>query len=240
MAKSKAIGILCVILLVCGLMLFLYPSIRSAEDREAGQQDIAFFEETITDIPNASSDSEDTTPDTIPPFPALYEASLTYNRNLIETYQKDLSSARLTIPHLDLKAYGFEAECFGILEIPSVGYEVPVYLGSSDSNLEKGAVLLGGTSLPIGGTNTHSVIAGHNTWRGAKRFDLLRELSPGDTVLFQNPWETLTYRIVSKDIILPDESDTIRIQPSRDLLSLLTCTHPNTHRVLIVCERELL
>ena len=221
-------------------MLFLFPSIRSAEDREAGQQDIAFFEETITDIPNASSDSEDTAPDTILPFPALYEASLTYNKDLIETCQKDLSSARLAIPHLDLKSYGFEAECFGILEIPSVGYEVPVYLGSSDFHLEKGAALLGGTSLPIGGTNTHAVIAGHNTWRGARRFDLLRELSPGDTVLFQNPWETLTYRIVSKDIILPDESDAIRIQPNRDLLSLLTCTHPNTHRVLIVCERELL
>ncbi|MBR4866818.1 MAG: class C sortase [Clostridia bacterium] len=240
MAKSKVIEILCVILLLCGVFLLLFPAIRSAIDRESEKQAIVFFEETITDISPTSSESGNTTPDTLLPFSALYEAALAYNRNLTETHQKDLSSARLTIPHLDLKSYGFEAECFGILEIPSIGYEVPVYLGSSDSNLEKGAALLGGTSLPISGTNTHAVIAGHNTWRGAKRFDLLRELSPGDTVLFRNPWETLTYRIVSKDIILPDESDAIRIQPNRELLSLLTCTHPNTHRVLIVCEREFL
>lgn len=239
MVKNRILIACFALLLLVGILLILFPGLRTAEDLASGRKAVAFFEDYITLQSDPEPEEMPTTgPSALLPFPALYEASHAYNRDLAGSLQKDLSAAGLTIPHLDLKEYGFEADCFGVLEIPSVGYEVPVYLGSSDANLEKGAAILGGTSLPIGGTNTHTVIAGHSTWRGARRFDLLLELSPGDIVRFRNPWETLTYVVISREIISPDDSAAIRIHPNRDLLSLLTCTHPNTHRVLIICERN--
>ena len=59
----------------------------------------------------------------------------------------------------------------------------------------------------------------------------------GDLVQLTNPWETLNYRVISTQTIYPDNLEQVRIQPGRDLLSIFTCTYPNTKRVLVTCER---
>ena len=106
------------------------------------------------------------------------------------------------------------------------------------ANLNQGAAILGQTSMPIGGEGTHCVIAGHRTWNAILHpFVGLEKVQAGDLVCVTNPWQTLTYRVETVEIIFPDDAEKIRIQPGRDLLSVFTCTYPNTRRVLVTCER---
>ena len=143
-------------------------------------------------------------------------------------------------PAADLNAYGIEDEIIGILEIPAMELTMPVYLGASDAHLAAGAAVLGNTSAPIGGDSTNCVIAGHRGWRGADYFRHIDKLAVGDTVTLTNLWETLTYTVSDIQIIQPHEVDMIKIQPNRDLLTLLTC-HPyasgGRQRYVVYCER---
>ena len=119
---------------------------------------------------------------------------------------------------------------------------MPVYLGASDAHLAAGAAVLGNTSAPIGGNSTNCVIAGHRGWKGADYFRHIDRLAVGDTVTLTNLWETLTYTVADIQIIQPHEVDKIKIQPNRDLLTLLTC-HPYAsggwERYVVYCERAL-
>lgn len=143
-------------------------------------------------------------------------------------------------PAADLSAYGVEDEIIGVLEIPVMELTMPVYLGASDDHLAAGAAVLGNTSAPIGGANTNCVIAGHRGWRGADYFRHIDKLAVGDTVKLTNLWETLTYTVANIQIIQPYEANKIKIQPNRDLLTLLTC-HPyasgGKQRYVVYCER---
>ena len=118
---------------------------------------------------------------------------------------------------------------------------MPVYLGASDAHLAAGAAVLGSTSAPIGGDNTNSVIAGHRGWRGADYFRHIDRLQVGDSVTLTNLWETLTYTVADIRIIQPHEVEKIKIQPNRDLLTLVTC-HPyasgGKQRYVVHCERR--
>ena len=143
-------------------------------------------------------------------------------------------------PAADLTTYGVADEIIGVLEIPAMELTMPVYLGASDAHLAAGAAVLGNTSAPIGGDNTNCVIAGHRGWRGADYFRHIDRLTVGDTVKLTNLWETLTYTVADIQIIQPHEVDKIKIQPNRDLLTMLTC-HPyasgGRERYVVYCER---
>ena len=143
-------------------------------------------------------------------------------------------------PAVDLTAYGIEDEIIGVLEIPAMELTMPVYLGASDDHLAAGAAVLGNTSAPIGGDNTNCVIAGHRGWKGAVYFRHIDRLQVGDTVQLTNLWETLTYTVTDIQVIQPHEVEKIKIQPNRDLLTLLTC-HPyasgGRQRYVVCCER---
>lgn len=117
---------------------------------------------------------------------------------------------------------------------------MPVYLGASDAHLAAGAAVLGNTSAPIGGNSTNCVIAGHRGWKGADYFRHIDRLQVSDTVKLTNLWGTLTYTVADIQIIQPHEVEKIKIQPNRDLLTLLTC-HPyasgGRQRYVVYCER---
>ena len=118
---------------------------------------------------------------------------------------------------------------------------MPVYFGASDSHLAAGAAVLGNTSAPIGGMSTNCVIAGHRGWYGTDYFRHIDRLQVDDTVTITNLWETLTYTVVGIQIIQPHEVNRIKIQPGRDLLTLITC-HPyasgGRQRLVVYCERR--
>lgn len=174
-------------------------------------------------------------------YPELLAALQDYNRQLYAEKQRDLTSLEACEePAVDLAAYGIEDEIIGVLEIPAMELTMPVYLGASDDHLAAGAAVLGNTSAPIGGDNTNCVIAGHRGWKGADYFRHIDRLQVGDTVQLTNLWETLTYTVTDIQVIQPHEAEKIKIQPNRDLLTLLTC-HPyasgGRQRYVVVCER---
>lgn len=174
-------------------------------------------------------------------YPELLAALQEYNHQLYAEKQCNLVDLEACEePAADLTAYGIEDEIIGVLEIPAMELTMPVYLGASDAHLAAGAAVLGNTSAPIGGDNTNCVIAGHRGWRGADYFRYIDRLQIGDTVTLTNLWETLTYTVADIQIIQPHEVEKIKIQPNRDLLTLLTC-HPyasgGRQRYVVCCER---
>lgn len=165
-----------------------------------------------------------------------------YNQRIYAEKQRNLTNLEACeVPAADLTAYGIEDEIIGVLEMPTMELTMPVYLGASDSHLAAGAAVLGNTSAPIGGMSTNCVIAGHRGWYGADYFRHIDRLQAGDMVTITNLWETLTYTVVDIQIIQPYEVEKIKIQPGRDLLTLITC-HPyasgGRQRLVVYCERR--
>ena len=176
-------------------------------------------------------------------YPELLAVLQEYNRQLYVEKQSGLVDLEACeTPAVDLNAYGIEDEIIGVLEITAMELTMPVYLGASDDHLAAGAAVLGNTSAPIGGDNTNCVIAGHRGWRGADYFRHIDRLQIGDTVMLTNLWETLTYIVADIQIMQPHEVEKIKIQPNRDLLTLITC-HPyasgGKQRYVVYCEREM-
>ena len=174
-------------------------------------------------------------------YPELLAALQEYNRQLYAEKQCNLTDLEACEePAADLTAYGIEDEIIGVLEIPVMELTMPIYLGASDAHLAVGAAVLGNTSAPIGGDSTNCVIAGHRGWRGADYFRHIDRLQVGDTVTLTNLWETLTYTVADIQIIQPHEVEKIKIQPNRDLLTIITC-HPyasgGRQRYVAYCER---
>ena len=174
-------------------------------------------------------------------YPELLADLQKYNRQLYAEKQCNLTDLEACeAPAADLVAYGIEDEIMGVLEIPAMELTMPVYLGASDAHLAAGAAVLGSTSVPIGGDSSNCVIAGHRGWRGADYFRHIDHLQVGDTVTLTNLWETLTYTVADIQIIKPHEVEKIKIQPNRELVTLLTC-HPyasgGRQRYVVYCER---
>lgn len=123
----------------------------------------------------------------------------------------------------------------GYIDIPILRTTLPVYHGVEESVLQVGAGHIEGTSLPVGGENTHCVISGHRGLVSAKLFTGLNELVEGDTFMLHVLDETLTYEIDQILTVLPEETEAINITPGKDYCTLVTCTPYgiNTHRLLI-------
>ena len=143
-------------------------------------------------------------------------------------------------PSFRLSDYGLSDEVFGVISIPAIDLEMPIFLGATEQHMADGAAHLSQTSLPIGGGNTNSVIAGHRGYNGASYFRYIDKLKVGDVVSVTNLWEELTYRVSEIKIIDPYDVTEILIQPGRELLTLLTC-HPyasgGRQRYVVYCER---
>ncbi len=126
-----------------------------------------------------------------------------------------------------------------MISIPKIALEMPIFLGATSEHLSAGAAHLSQTSLPVGGSNTNCVLAGHRGWQGGTFFKDLVSLEPGDEVQITNLWGTLLYRVRETRIIESYEVDKIKIQPNKDMLTLLTCYYGSSHkmRFAVYCER---
>lgn len=121
----------------------------------------------------------------------------------------------------------------GIVTIPAIGVELPIYHGTQSLSL--GAVHLQGTSLPVGGESTHTVISAHSGMTTQKMFTDLDRLEVGDLFYLTVCGEKLYYEVDQIRTVLPEETDFLQIEAGQDLCTLLTCTPygVNTHRLLV-------
>ncbi|KFI92878.1 sortase family protein [Bifidobacterium saguini DSM 23967] len=127
----------------------------------------------------------------------------------------------------------------GSIRIPEIDVNLPIYHGTSDDALAAGAGHLYGTSLPVGGKSTHSVITGHRGLPGSLLFTRLDELRVGDSFYIDVMGETLGYKIDRITVIEPSDSSKLRITPGEDRVTLMTCTPygVNSHRLLVSAVR---
>lgn len=123
----------------------------------------------------------------------------------------------------------------GNVEIPKIHVNLPIYHGTSEEVLEKGAGHLESTSLPIGGLYRHSVISAHRGLSSAELFTRLDELEPGDVFYIHVLDQTLAYEVDQIKVIEPEELTFLQSERDKDLVTLLTCTPyaVNTHRLLV-------
>ena len=144
-------------------------------------------------------------------------------------------------PALNLSSYGITSGVYGYISAPSIGMELPIYLGGNDENMALGGAHMTYTSLPVGGKSTNCVLSGHSGYIGRIFFDYIPSLSIGDAITVENYWNTLTYKVIDKQIHKKDESADCYITEGRDLLTLITCV-PNGHdgfdRFYLICERK--
>lgn len=170
----------------------------------------------------------------------LYQEILEYNNDIYENGQTDFKDAWSYVQS-PVSLTGLEDGRFGYIHIPSMDVTLPLYIGASNANMAKGAAIMGQTSIAVGGENTNSVIAGHRGWSTGSFFRDIEKVCIGDYVYITNPWKTLAYRVEAIDIIDPDNSDAVKIQEGKDMVTIVTC-HPymtrGKYRYLLYCIRD--
>ena len=131
------------------------------------------------------------------------------------------------------------SETMARIQVPKVGIDLPVYHGTSEASLLRGAGHLQGTSLPVGGKDTHSVITAHRGLADSTMFTDLDKVGVGDRFIITTFGKVLTYQVIDTKVVEPSDSSSLRQEAGRDLVTLVTCTPLgiNTHRILVTGKR---
>ena len=217
------------VLVLVGVAVLLYPVMATQHNNDEQQR--------LADMYTASVEAAG--PDTV----AAERASA-------ETYNNNLESAPILDPWLEsqrpdtpqYQAYLHEMDIDPVMArivIPSIHVSLPVYHGTDTRTLAEGIGHLFGTSLPIGGPSTHAVLTGHTGLSTATMFDNLNQVKKGDPFYVSSLGQTLKYEVVDITVVQPEETDSLRKVPGRDLVTLITCTPygVNSHRLLVTGER---
>ena len=255
--KKKLIPFL---LFLVGLLFFTYPYIAHYINDYAMQQQIEEFE-TVSAQPDSEEDSEalfeemrayneqlkkDSSQTIEDAFTDEVMASNEFYSTEYEQTESETDGSLVDNSHVEIEDVSASSgsssssrSFYSIIRIPKINIELPLYLGASDANLMKGAAHITGTSLPVGGKGTHSVIAGHRGTLKHNMFLHVNELTAGDTFEVQTLDKTMTYRVTGTKIVLPNEVDSLSIQDDKDLVTLVTCLkYPmNYKRLLVYGER---
>ena len=222
-------GILAGIFLFLGVVALLYHPLLTWISQHNMEREITVFDQVIESAQSQVSEEET---ESSSAYQNLLEDMQNYNKKLYESGQSGLTDAwNYEQAAFDFTEYGLSTD------IPAMGEELPVYLGATKENMAKGVAILGQTSMPVGGTNTNCVIAGHRGYNGIAFFREIEKLQPGDYVYLTTYWGEKTYQVESTAVILPDDIEAILIQEDRELLTLVTC-HPYveaTHRYIVYC-----
>lgn len=218
--KVSVSTVILVIVFLAGLSVMLYPIISDYWNSKTQSRVIADYDELLSSMDNET-------------YEALMKSAQEYNDKLKELYNPLENYNEITgyDDALDVTGTGI----MGYVTIPEIEVELPIYHGTSDKVLNNAAGHLQGTSLPIGGENTHAVISAHRGLPSAKLFSDLDELEKGDRFTITVLNEVLTYEVDKIQIIEPDELDKLEIVDGQDYVTLITCTPygVNTHRLLV-------
>ena len=221
--------ILAGLLLLTGLGILLYPNLNRLAAGFTDQEKIVNFWEE-----QKETDGEDA------PYADLLTQMQDYNKEIYENGQEDLKDVWSYEQNpFDFDTAGLADDMIGYITIDAMDEEMPLYIGANEENMSKGAVVMGQTSMPIGGENTNCVIAAHRGYRGIPMFQYVEVLQPGDKIEITNLWDTIEYEVAKCIVIRPDDIDAVKIVPGQDMLTLITC-HPytqNYQRYVVYCRR---
>lgn len=219
--KKNISTIILVLIFFVGLSLLLYPIISDYWNSFHQSRAIATYAEAVAEL-----DDED--------YEKMWQEAEAYNQKLSNqpnrwnlTEEEEEEYNRI----LDIGGTGI----MGYIEIPEIKVSLPIYHGTDEGVLQIAVGHIPGSSLPVGGIGTHSVVSGHRGLPSARLFTNLDELDEGDVFMIRVLDETLTYEVDKISIVEPDDLTGLGIDPELDLCTLVTCTPygVNSHRLLV-------
>lgn len=223
MKKRISTGIM-IMIFVIGLSLLLYPGVSNFWNSIHQTYAIVDYEASLEGLSPTD-------------YTAYWEAAEDYNRELagLEEPLKNYDQIEGYKALLNVRNNGM----MGYITIPDLNVELPIYHGTSESVLSKAAGHLEGSSLPVGGENTHCVISAHRGLPSAKLFTNLDQVEVGDRFSMKILDRTLTYEVFEISVVKPDEIERLGIEAGKDLCTLVTCTPYgiNSHRLLVHGKR---
>ena len=203
-----------------GISMLLYPAFSNFWNSKTQTRLIVNYESVLEHL-----EPED--------YTALFQGAYDYNRALYETDFPLIDYKKIPGYYEALTIEG--TSIIGYLKIDKIGVELPMYHGTSDQVLNVGVGHLEGTSLPVGGENTHSVLSAHRGLPSSRLFTDLDRLELTDTFQITILDQVLTYQVDQIKVITPKEINDLQIEEGKDYCTLLTCTPYgiNTHRLLV-------
>lgn len=219
MRKHKTVIFLTIGFLV-GICILLYPAFSNYWNSKTQSRAITNYESVLDNLDEKEYD-------------AVFERANAYNKALYETNYPLVDYKKVPGYHETLSIT--ENDMIGYLKINRIGVELPIYHGTSEAVLNKGVGHLEGSSLPIGGENTHCVMSAHRGLPSAKLFTNLDRMELGDTFQITVLNKVLTYQVDFIKIIEPNDLSDLQIIEGGDYCTLFTCTPYgiNTHRLLV-------
>lgn len=215
------------LIFVMGSLILLFPIVSQVSYYLASHQNINQFKREVAKIDtntverrialaNAYNETLSRNPLLIDPFTSKQKEGLREYARMLEVHEQ-----------------------IGHVAIPSIGVDIPIYAGTSETVLQKGSGHLEGTSLPVGGLSTHSVLTAHRGLPTARLFTDLNKVKKGQIFYVTNIKETLAYKVVSIKVVDPTALSEVKIVNGKDYITLLTCTPYmiNSHRLLVKGER---
>ena len=218
--RSRKIWIILTAGFLVGICVLLYPAFSNYWNSKAQSRVIVNYESVLGKLK-----PED--------YSAIFQTAYDYNDALRELDFPLRDYEQVPGYYDALKIEG--TTIIGYIKIERIGVELPVYHGTSDQVLSRGVGHLEGTSLPVGGTSTHSVMSAHRGLPTAKLFTDLDRLEIGDTFQIIVLDQVLTYMVDQVKTVTPKEISDLQIVEGKDYCTLFTCTPYgiNTHRLLV-------
>ena len=203
-----------------GISVLLYPSFSNYWNSKTQSRAIVDYESVLEYL-----EPED--------YSAIFQVAYDYNEALRKVEFPLRNHEEVPGYYDALKIEG--TSIIGYVKIDKIGVELPIYHGTSDAVLNRGVGHLEGSSLPVGGESTHSVMSAHRGLPSAKLFTDLDRLEMGDTFQITVLDKVLTYQVDQVKVITPREIADLQIVEGKDYCTLFTCTPYgiNTHRLLV-------
>ena len=219
--KGYSSTIILVSIFLVGLCILLYPTISDFWNEKRQSQAIINYDDLIVDL----------TPED---YSAHFSKANEYNRKLSLISSPFIGYKSLEKEYydtLDVNGDGM----MGYITIEKIKIQLPIYHGTSDKVLNSAVGHVEGSSIPVGGQGTHSVLSAHRGLPSAKLFTNLDKLEIGDVFTIRILDKTITYQVDQILIVLPDEVNDLYAVPGEDYCTLVTCTPYgiNTHRMLV-------
>ena len=219
MRKHKTVIFLTIGFLV-GICVLLYPAFSDFWNSKTQSRAITDYESVLNNL----DENE---------YSAIFERAHAYNKALYETNYPLMDYKNVPGYYDTLRIT--DNDMIGYLKIDRIGVELPIYHGTSDDVLNRGVGHLEGSSLPIGGENTHSIVSAHRGLPSSKLFTDLDRMEIGDTFQIIILDQVLTYQVDFIKVIEPTDVSDLQIIEGGDYCTLFTCTPygVNTHRLLV-------
>ena len=223
--KKQFPNIIFGLIFIVGICIFLYPSVSNYINSKHQSRVITNYQEALDKI-----SKED--------YTKYWNDAIAYNEALTQkTMSFTLNDEELAEYNSILDATG--TGVIGYIEIENIGVNLPIYHGTEESVLQVGIGHLEGTSFPTGTASTHAVLSGHRGLPSSKLFSDLDQMIEGDIFLLHILDKTFAYQVDQINIVLPEETQDLVIQPDKEYVTLVTCTPygVNTHRLLVRAKR---